>query len=418
MYWEGNGQGMPFADQDFIPVVLGTGLNAYGIARALHEEFGVRTLALGRFPLGETSHSKIIEVRTSPSFDDAHLVDTLNAIAQEFSGKRLLLLPTIEAYTNAVIRHRSELDATFIIPLVSQELSEQLVNKAEFYATCERLGVPHPRSVILNASTSSDHALGESLPFDFPVILKPSDTELYPGLKFPGQKKIYLVQDAVELRATASLIYHGGYVGDLIIQEYLSGDESVMKVANTYSDQHGKTRYVSIAQIVLGEHNPKLVGNMNAVVTIDEPELAASLTHLLDSLGYVGAANFDIMYDQKSGTDKLLELNIRQGAASYYATATGSNLPAQYVRDLMFGQSLPYTVTKKQVLWRNVPWNVARKYVPASLQAMARKAKRVRAVHTLWYRNDLSLQRIVANLKHEIRTARNVKTNEKFRINR
>lgn len=409
---------MALADQDFIPVVLGTGLNAYGIARALHEEFGVRTLALGRFPLGETAHSTIIEVRTNPNLDDEHIVSALDAVAQEFHGKKLLLLPTIEAYTNAVVRHRAALDGQFIIPLVSAEISERLVNKAEFYETCAQLNVDHPRSVIINEPQAADARLGEDLPFSYPVILKPSDTELYPGLKFAGQKKIYLLSDAAQVRETAKLIYAGGYSGDLIVQEYLAGDETVMRVANTYSDHTGRTKYISIAQIVLGEHNPKLVGNMNAVVTIDEPELAATLTRLLDSLNYTGAANFDIMFDKKTGTNKLLELNVRQGAASYYATATGSNLPAQYVRDLIYGEELPYTVTTNSVLWRNAPLAVVKRYVPAPLKSLLTQGRRARVAHTLWYKKDLSLGRVVSNLKHELRTGRNVVANEKFRINK
>jgi D-aspartate ligase len=415
---EGNCGIMPFADQDFIPVVLGTGLNAYGIARSLHEAFGVRTLALGRFPLPETSHSAIIEVRTSPKLDDEHLVAALTEVAAQYPGKKLLLLPTIEAYTNAVIRHRVELERSFIIPVVDSQLAQELVNKAEFYQTCARLGIDHPRSVIIDESGAQDAHLGENLPFTYPVILKPSDTELYPSLKFEGQKKIYLVSSPAEVRQTAQLIYAGGYTGDLIRQEYLAGDETVMRVANTYSDHRGNTRFVSIAQIVLGEHNPKLVGNMNAVVTIDEPELAATLTRLLDSLGYVGAANFDIMFDRATQSNKLLELNVRQGAASYYATASGHNLPAQYVRDLIYGEELPYTVTTTPVLWRNAPLSVIRRFVPTPLRGLVKTGRRNRTAHTLWYRKDLNPRRIIANLKHELRTGRNVIANEKFRINK
>ena len=36
----------------------------------MHEAYGVRTLALGRFPLRETADSRIVDVRTYRDFDD------------------------------------------------------------------------------------------------------------------------------------------------------------------------------------------------------------------------------------------------------------------------------------------------------------------------------------------------------------
>ena len=59
-----------YGDADFLPVVLGTNLNTYNIARSLHEAYGVRTLALGRAALRETASSAIVDVRTFPDLDE------------------------------------------------------------------------------------------------------------------------------------------------------------------------------------------------------------------------------------------------------------------------------------------------------------------------------------------------------------
>ena len=54
---------MSYGNADFVPVILGTHIGAYNIARCLHEAYGVRSLALGRIALRETAHSAIVDVR-------------------------------------------------------------------------------------------------------------------------------------------------------------------------------------------------------------------------------------------------------------------------------------------------------------------------------------------------------------------
>lgn len=398
---------MTYGNAEFLPIILGTNFNTYNIARSLHEAYGVRTLALGRYALRETADSRIVDVRTYPDFDDpARIVAILRELAAEFPGRRRLLIANIEFYTNVLIAHRAELEDLYLIPLVGRELAERLMNKTDFYRTCATLGVPHPETVIATRPDVDTADFGDDLPFGYPLILKPSDTDTYPRLRFAGKKKVYLVQDAAELRATARRIYAAGYAGDLIVQEYLEGDESVMRVVNTYSDRHGRMRFLSAAQIVLSEYDPTLVGNYNAVVTMQDDELTASVRHLLDSLGYVGAANLDVMYDRRTGTSKLLEINLRQGGASFYTMAAGGNLARCYVEDLVYERALPEQVTTAERLWVNVPYPVVRALVPASLRARVTRARRHGIAHTLRYPPDMSLRRRVdvwrVDLRHTL----------------
>src|SRR5665811_1321873 len=124
-------------------------------------------------------------------------------------------------------------------------------------------------------------------------------------IPFEGKQKVYLVQDAAELRALVDRIYTAGYADDLIVQDHIAGDETVMRVANTYSDRHGRMRFLSIGQVALTERDVRMAGNNNAIMTIDDERLATSIRQLLDGLGYVGAANFDVMYDRSDHTSKI-----------------------------------------------------------------------------------------------------------------
>ncbi len=403
---------MTYGNEDFVPVVLGTGLNAYNIARCLHEAYGVRTLALGRVTLRETQHSSIISVRATRGFDDAEtIVRTLEELAAEFAHAatgvrpKLLLIPTIEFYTNVVINHRERLEPHYLIPLVGRELADRLINKTDFYATCKALGIPHPITTVLTPAHRGDPGIGEALGFEYPVILKPSNTDIYPRLHFEGKQKIYLVPDASALRSVVEMIFAAGYDDDLIVQQYIPGDETVMRVANTYSDKHGALASVSIGQVVLADQSPDRVGNYNAILTVRDDELTASLTTLLEAIGYSGMANFDVMYDRRDNTSKLLEINLRLGGASFYAMAAGGNISQRIVQDMVYGEGPALHVTTEERLWLNLPYPLALMYAPRDLRSRVRKAARKGSAHTLWYRADKAPKRIINVLRVDLRYA-------------
>ena len=402
---------MSYGNAEFVPIVLGTSLNAYNIARCLHQAYGVRTLALGRAQPRETAHSQIIGVRAYPDFDQPQrIVEVLREVAAEFPGRKLLLLSTIEMYTNVLIEHRAQLEDLYIIPLVQAHIAQGLMNKGDFYATCKHLGVPHPETLTVGQEASSAADFGDQLPFAYPAIVKPSDTDLYPRLTFPGRKKVYLVHDGAQLRQVCAMMYRGGYVGDVIVQEYLAGDESVMRVVNTYSNAQGKMTFLSAAQIVLGVWDPTMIGNYNAVVTMHDEALTQSIRHLLDSVGYVGAANFDVMYSPETGESKLLELNVRQGAASFYCMAAAdsshnANLVANYVEEYVYGRPVEECVTRLERLWVNVPYPLVRWLAPPSVRPLVRQARRQGIWHTLKYTADSGWRRRLDVARISLRTA-------------
>lgn len=410
------------ADRDLVPVILGTGLGAYNLARSLHESFGVRSIALGRHALRETAHSRIVTVRARRDFDDEQvIVSVLRELADELTaarpGARLLLLPTIEHYTNVVLRHRAELDVSYLVPLPDAETAARVMNKTDFYATCEALGVPHPQSLVVDATAVDDPRLGEDLPFGYPVILKPSDTDVYPRLRFEGHQKVYLLDDAAALREVARRIYAAGYVGDLIVQEYLAGDESVMRVANSYSDRNGRVRFVSVGQVALSEYNPDLVGNNNAIVTVPGPDIADSVRTLLDGIGYHGFANVDVMLDRRTGLSKILEVNLRPGATAFYTMAAGGNLARCAADELALGRQVSPFATTAERLWLNVPYVVARLFAPASTRDILRRAARAGRVHTLRYGPDLSPRRRLDIARIDLRHTRDYVRYSRHRLN-
>ena len=99
--------------------------------------------------------------------------------------------------------------------------------------------------------------------------------------------------------ASPTTIYSSGYDDELIVQEYLGRWRlRHARRQHRFRPPDGRLRALSAAQVVLTERNPLTLGNYNAVVTIDDATLTEQIRHLLDSVGYVGPANFDIMIDR------------------------------------------------------------------------------------------------------------------------
>ena len=47
---------------DFLPVLLGSDVNVYGMARSFHEAYGINSVAVGKGRLNATSNSSIVSV--------------------------------------------------------------------------------------------------------------------------------------------------------------------------------------------------------------------------------------------------------------------------------------------------------------------------------------------------------------------
>ena len=50
---------------DFIPVLLGSDVNVYGMARSFHEAYGIPSVAVGKARLNATSNSRIVSVEVA-----------------------------------------------------------------------------------------------------------------------------------------------------------------------------------------------------------------------------------------------------------------------------------------------------------------------------------------------------------------
>ncbi len=99
----------------------------------------------------------------------------------------------------------------------------------------------------------------------------------------------------------------------MILQEFIPGDDTFMRVMTNYSGAGGQVRLMCVGHVLLEEHTPH--GSGNHAVILNEPcgPFAEKIRAFLEAIGFVGFSNFDIKYDRRDGKFKAFEINCRQG---------------------------------------------------------------------------------------------------------
>ena len=390
----------------FIPVLLGTDVNVYGMARSFHEaygEYGVTSYAIGKKALGATSDSKIVKVAVvEPDLeDDAVFVKTLVKFAEEHqNGKKLLLVPCGDNYIKLLVRNQEALRPYYVFTCIDEPLLMRLSIKESFYQVCTEHGFEFPKTTTCNAENYKT----VELPFDFPCIIKPSNSVAYWNCTFPHKKKVFLANNKEEFDAILNAIYGSSYQDHLILQEYIPGPDSQMRVMNCYCGKDKKVKLISLGHALLEEQSPEGIGSYAAIINTVDRELSAQMKDFLEDIGYTGFANFDMKLDPRDGKYKLFEMNLRQGRSSFFVTAAGYNLATFLVNDLILDQPMGCVIAEEKALWSIIPKYVIFKYTQD--EALKEEAKELihdhRFVHSFYYEPDLSFKRRIYYLKNQL----------------
>ena len=389
----------------FIPVLLGSDVNVYGMARSFHEaygQFGVTSYAIAKKALGATSHSKIVKVAVvEPDLEeDEVFVKTLVRFAEEHQNGKKLLVPCGDNYIKLLVRNQDALRDYYTFSCIDEPLLMQLSIKENFYKVCTDHGFLFPQTTTCSAENYKDIVL----PFDFPVIIKPSNSVAYWNCTFPHKKKVFLANNKEEFDAILEAIYGSSYQDHLILQEYIPGEDSQMRVMNCYCGKDKKVKLIALGHALLEEQSPEGIGSYAAIINTVDRRLANQMREFLEDIGYVGFANFDMKLDPRDGKYKLFEMNLRQGRSSYFVTAAGYNLATFLVNDLILNQPMGCVIAEEPVLWSLIPKRLIFKYVhDEELKEQARELiKDHLFVRSFDYEPDLSIQRRIYFLKNQL----------------
>ncbi len=402
------------------PVILGGDIGAYSLARTFHEAYGVRSVVVSSASTGLVRHSRILTSVVEPEMDDAdRLVATLRRIAEQHEGQTLLLLGSADWLVRAAVENRDRLEDVYTIPYVPVELLDLVTDKVRFGELCAELGLAHPRTVVHHVGSGD---APDTSGLTFPVIAKTGSTAAYHLVDFPGKKKVFTVASPEELAELLARVEASGYRDTFVIQDFIPGDDSGMRILTCYSNQAGKVQFASFGHVLLEEHTPGALGNPAGIITQPNPEVVAQAVRLLEHIGWTGYANFDLKFDPRDGRTVFFELNPRLGRSNFYITAAGRNTAEAYVRDYVEGRQVlaraedadgaPGLEVTRPHLYTVLPWPLLLRYVadPELRRRASRLMRRRRSTNPLWYRAEWDPRRIAYVLANQLNQFRKYAT--------
>ena len=340
---------------NFIGIVLGGDMNSYAVARAFYEEYKIKTIVIGKYPLYPTKHSKLIEpYYYSNIMDDNVLIEALSFIDKKYENKKKILLGNTDYYVKHILKNRKSIEKisdNFIIPMTSLNMFEKLFDKSNFYALCEKYNLNYPKSVIFDFSC--DDILHFKIPFTYPIFIKPSNTVIYEEYSFDTKQKGYKVENYEELKKIIFDIKDTNFNDKFIFQEYIDGNESF--VYTIYTTKNNKVAVVSAGKILMEDRSPKLIGNYNAITNAYNKDISIKLKNFLEDIKFTGVCHFDIRYSKKRDKYYIFECNIRQGRSNYYNLAQGVNLAKYIVDDYIYNKSFDFKIANKEFIVSLVP---------------------------------------------------------------
>ena len=380
--------------QEFIPILFGSDRNVYGMAVGFYEEYNIKSIAVCKIGYSETKYSKIIDIYQNKDIEKKEVFfKTLKDIKHKYKDKKIILIACSDVYVRLIVENKKELEKDFIVPYIDLDLMNQLIIKENFYKTCKKYNLDYPKTII----ATKDNYKELKLDFDFPIILKPSDSVSYWKSTFWGKKKIFIIYSKDEFNDILNRIYNSTYESDLIIQEYIEGDDTNLRVLNAYVDSNNKVTFMALGQIVLEDKAPASYGDYDAIIPTYDKKIFDKMKKFLEDINYIGYANFDLKYNKKTNSYKLFEINIRQGRSHSFTTLGGYNITKYLVDDMIYHKKRDIEYLETEYLWTIIPKRIIMKYVKneeiKDKIKLFYKEKKVKNI--LYYKKDLSLKRFI-----------------------
>ena len=379
-------------------LIMGTDINAYYMSRCYHELTGKKADIIGNRAMPYTDISNSIIIKDFNNKEN--FIKALTEYGEKNKDYEILLIATSDLYVKLVAEEKSLLEKYYVFNYPDIELVNNLLVKEKFYDIYKDMGLDMPKTYIYPCNKNEDINKIKKYFNEYPIIIKPSDGVEYHSLDDTTLAKVYKIHSEEELEKIIKKIENAGYNKNLIIQEFIPGDDSALFDSVFYVGKDKKAKLATFAQIGLQEHTPTGIGNCTVLVNgYDEhgykEEIVYKLKEFIEKIGYQGFAEFDIKYDVRDNNYKVLEINPRQSRSGYYLTACGYNLVKYLIDDLIKNKNMEFKIIKEKYVLSFVPKIVIKKYIKNNKlkKEIIKLIKNKKIVNPIDYKKDKNIKR-------------------------
>ncbi|MEU2181410.1 ATP-grasp domain-containing protein [Streptomyces thermolilacinus] len=305
---------MPLFDTRVAAVLVRLDRNPFhhgtlGAARSLGRA-GVPVHVVAGDPAEPVAHSRYVRRchARPPGEGLAAVRDALARVADTLAGDPAVLLPLDDATAVALDELRREPDGParrFLLPHQPPGLAARVADKAALAATCQRLGVPHPRTLV---PADADEAAAMAAALGLPVVAKWSRPWLLPP--GAGLRSTVLACSTRQVRDLYARVAQAG--SPLLLQRYLPASRDGDWFFHAYCDSAGACGVAATGRKVRSW--PDGAGLTAVGTWAPNPAVERIARDLVAALGYRGVADLDFRRDPDTGTYHLLDFNPRPGA--------------------------------------------------------------------------------------------------------
>ncbi|TVO62870.1 MAG: hypothetical protein FHP92_10180 [Denitromonas halophila] len=333
---------------------------ALSVARSL-KEIGIAVDVASNNDHPIAAYSRTVDACLNypdPLERQSEFIDWIREITKQ--SRYALIIPVTERTVAPLLKYRDRYDDSRIAMAPTDSLRLAL-DKAQTVALAESVGIPVPRSVLVDDIAQLDDARAQ---FSFPIVIKPASSVGADQSKNVQLTVSYAFDDN-ELRAQ---VRHALRFGHVILQEYFRGEgEGIELLADqgkvVYAFQHRRLHEV-----------PLTGGGSSLRMSVDiTPALLDASQRLMAAMKWHGVAMVEFKHDPASGQFRLMEVNGRFWGSLPLAAAAGANFPGMLYELLVKGRVEEHPPARIGVYCRNlsrdVYWHeqVLRKNAPTRL---------------------------------------------------
>src|ERR1039458_6296972 len=278
-------------------VIMNMFYTGLGIARSLGEH-GVPSVGLTsqRWIYGNfTRYARIVHApdsRNKPEQLLAYLLDMGRG-----AGRRSTIWPTRDDDVVFLDRYRREL-APYFIPMVPESsVVQACLDKWETYQWALRVGVPTPRTWLVDNDTDLGKASAE---VKYPCVLKPAAAHHWRqggNWELVGQRKAIAVNSPEELVAEYGRVALANR--RVLVQEMIAGGDENLAIAACYLDR--QSNWVAGFNTQKVVQIPEGFGTGCIVQATDRPELFEPTLRLLQAMRFTGIAEVEYKWNAEIG---------------------------------------------------------------------------------------------------------------------